>query len=101
MLFNIHDKIIDVSASFTTQDIEFHSTPALDLADAKTTKEIIDLRIKYGGNQEELYKHLDKRPDTQLQKARDGVRNPHLESSRQYSQTAYRFSDYVIKYCLV
>jgi hypothetical protein len=29
------------------------------------------------------------------------VRNTHLESTRQYSQTAYRFGDYVAKYCLV
>jgi hypothetical protein len=83
-----------------TQDIEFNSTPALDLADARTTKEIIDLRIKHGANKPELYKHLEARSDTELQKARDGVRNTHLESTRQYSQTAYRFGDYVAKYCL-
>ncbi len=57
--------------------------------------------MKYGGNQPELYKHLEKRPDTDLQKFRDTVRNTHLESTRQYSQTAYRFGDYVAKYCLV
>ncbi|KAF2117876.1 catalase-like domain-containing protein [Lophiotrema nucula] len=84
-----------------TQDIEFNSTPALDLADAKTTKEIIDLRIKYGGDPNELYKHLEQRNDTELQKARDQVRNTHLGSTRQYSQTAYRFGDYVVKYTLV
>lgn len=83
------------------KDIEFNSTPALDLADAKTTREIIDLRIKYGGNQSEMYKHLDQRNDSGLQKARDMVYNTHLESTRQYSQTAYRFGDYVMKYVLV
>ncbi|KAF2704871.1 heme-dependent catalase [Pleomassaria siparia CBS 279.74] len=85
----------------TTQDIEFNSTPALDLADAKTTREIIDLRIKYGSDPKELYKHLEARKDADLQKARDQVHNTHLESTRQYSQTAYRFGDYVIKYALV
>ena len=29
------------------------------------------------------------------------MRNTHLESTRQYSQTPYRFGDYVAKYCLV
>lgn len=88
-------------ADFPTQDIEFNSTPALDLADAKTSKEIIELRIKYGNDQPELYKHLEARSDTELQKARDQVRNTHLEATRQYSQTAYRFGDHVVKWVLV
>ncbi|KAG7001437.1 hypothetical protein G7Y79_00031g065520 [Physcia stellaris] len=100
-VFNVQGEMFEAGKDVPTHDIEFNSTPALDLADAKTTKEIIDLRIKYGGNQPELYKRLDARDDTQLQKARDTVRNTHLESTRQYSQTAYRFGDYVAKYCLV
>ncbi|TGO67022.1 hypothetical protein BOTNAR_0049g00090 [Botryotinia narcissicola] len=99
-VFNVDGERFD-GKELSTQDIEFNSTPALDLADAKTTKEIIDLRIKYGGDKTELYKHLEARKDTALQKARDEVRNTHLESTRQYSQTAYRFGDYVVKYCLV
>ncbi|KAF4625245.1 hypothetical protein G7Y89_g12923 [Cudoniella acicularis] len=77
------------------------SRPALDLADAKTTKEIINLCIKYGGDKKELYKHLEARNDTPLQKARDEVRNTHLSSTRQYSQAAYRYGNYVVKYYLV
>ncbi|KAL8635349.1 MAG: hypothetical protein Q9228_007148 [Teloschistes exilis] len=101
-VFNVHGEMLSSPASdIPTQDIEFNSTPALDLADAKTTREIIDLRIKYGNNQPELYKQLEARKDTELQKYRDTVRNTHLESTRQYSQTAYRFGDYVAKYCLV
>ncbi|KAK9415315.1 putative Catalase-like domain-containing protein [Seiridium unicorne] len=100
-LFDVHGEMFDAGKDFPTQDIEFNSTPALDLADAKTTKEIIDLRIKYGHDKETLYKHLNERPDTDLQTARDKVHNTHLESTRYYSQTAYRFGDYVIKYCLV
>ncbi|KAF2085960.1 heme-dependent catalase [Saccharata proteae CBS 121410] len=100
-VFNVHGDFLPAGADFPTQDIEFNSTPALDLADAKTTKEIIDLRIKFGNNQPELYKHLEARKDTDLQKFRDTVRNTHLESTRQYSQTAYRFGDYVMKFCLV
>ncbi|KAL2405017.1 hypothetical protein ABEF95_001280 [Exophiala dermatitidis] len=102
-VFDVHGEHFDAGKNLDlpTQDIEFNSTPALDLADAKTTREIIDLRVKFGNNQPELYKQLDARQDTELQKARDAVRNTHLESTRQYSQTAYRYGDYVIKYCLV
>jgi len=100
-VFNVKGEMFDAGKDVPTHDIEFNSTPALDLADAKTTREIIDLRIKYGNNQPELYKHLEARKDTDLQKFRDTVRNTHLESTRQYSQTAYRFGDYVCKYCLV
>ncbi|KAF4550004.1 Hypothetical protein D9617_19g103090 [Elsinoe fawcettii] len=100
-LFDVRGDMFDAGKDIPTQDIEFNSTPALDLADAKTTKEIIGLRIAHGGNKDELYKHLEARDDTELQKGRDQVRNTHLSSTRQYSQTAYRFGDYVIKYCLV
>jgi hypothetical protein len=46
---------------FDTQDIEFNNKPALDLADVKITKEIIDLRTKYGGDPKVLYKRLEAR----------------------------------------
>ncbi|KAL8732777.1 MAG: hypothetical protein Q9166_002559 [cf. Caloplaca sp. 2 TL-2023] len=91
-------KVFNVDGDFLLNGV---APPALDLPDAKTTRDIIDLRIKYGNNQPELYKHLEARPDTDLQKFRDSVRNTHLESIRQYSQTVYRFGDYVAKYCLV
>lgn len=100
-VFGVEGEMFDDGKECPTQDIEFNSTPALDLADAKTTREIIDLRIKYGNNQSELYKHLEARKDTDLQKFRDTVRNTHLESIRQYSQTAYRFGEYVAKYSLI
>ncbi|MCJ1298907.1 hypothetical protein MMC08_001698 [Hypocenomyce scalaris] len=100
-VFNVKGEMFDSGKDIPTHDIEFNSTPALDLADAKTTREIIDLRINYGTDQTELYKHLEARPDTDLQKARDKVRNTHVESIRQYSQTAYRYGDYVVKYCIV
>lgn len=76
-VFNVPGEMFE-GKNFPTQDIEFNSTPALDIADAKTSKEIIDLRIKYGGDQKELYKHLEACMDTKLQKARDQVRNTHL-----------------------
>ena len=88
-LVNVTGDMFETGASYPIKDIDFNSTPALDLADAKTTRGIIGLRIKYASDKKELYKHFEKRPDTELQKARDGVRNIHPESTRQYSQTAY------------
>lgn len=44
---------------------------------------------------------MEKRDDAELQLARYGVRNTRLEAIRWYSQTAYRFGEYVIKYSLV
>lgn len=100
-VFNVEGDMLEAGKDIPTQDIEFNSTPSLDLADARTTRDILTLRSKFGNNQDQLYKELDARPDTDLQKYRDTVRNTHLEATRQYSQTAYRFGDYVAKYCLV
>jgi hypothetical protein len=79
-IFNVHGDFLPGGEGFATQDIEFNSTMTLDLADAKTSREIIDLRIKDGGNRQELYKHLEARKDVALQNARDQVRNTHLEA---------------------
>ncbi|KAI0146730.1 catalase-like domain-containing protein [Pestalotiopsis sp. NC0098] len=100
-LFNVHGDMFEAGKDFPTQDIEFNSTPALDLADAKTTREIIGLRIRYADDKAALCEQLRRRPDEALQTARDRVRNTHLESTRYYSQTAYRFGDHIMKYCLV
>lgn len=59
ILFNVTGDMSETGASYPTQDIEFNSTPAVDLADAKTTREITGLRIKYASDQKELYKHLE------------------------------------------
>ncbi|KAK2597880.1 hypothetical protein N8I77_012635 [Diaporthe amygdali] len=100
-LFNVNGDMFDAGKSCPTQDIEFNSAPAIELADAKTTKEIFQLRTKYGNDKKKLYAHLNARHDAELQTSRDKLRNSHLESTRQYSQTAYRFGDYVMKYSLV
>ncbi|KAI9715987.1 MAG: hypothetical protein M1812_005621 [Candelaria pacifica] len=101
-------KIFDVEGDFMTdgvgiptQDLELNSTPALELADAKTTREIIELRAKYANDKEGLYRELKSRKDAELQQARDQVPNMHLESSRYYSQSAFRFGDYVAKFALI
>lgn len=100
-VFNVQGEMFEAGRDFPTQDIEFNSTPALDLADAKTTKEILDLRLKYGYNTKEQDSKIEERSDKELQQARNQVPNQHLESITFYSQTAYRFGDYVVKYRLV
>ncbi|KAK0653500.1 hypothetical protein DIS24_g6042 [Lasiodiplodia hormozganensis] len=98
-LFNVHGKMFDSGAVYPTQDIEFNSIPILEFAGTKTNCEIVDLRTKYGNDQSELCKRLEARKNTDLQKGYDAVRNMHIKSRRQYSQAAYRFSEFVIKYC--
>jgi hypothetical protein len=100
-VFDVHGEFFDAGKDIPTQTSSSTPLPPLDHATVRVTREIIDLRIKYGNNQPELYKHLEARPDTDLQKFRDQVHNTHMESTRQYSQTAYRFGDYVMKFCLV
>lgn len=100
-VFNVHGEMFEAGKDFPTQDIEFNSTPALDLADVKTTKEILDLRLKYGYKTKEQDEKIAERSDKELQRARHQVPNQHLEAITFYSQTAYRFGDYVVKYNLV
>ncbi|RFU31749.1 hypothetical protein B7463_g4583, partial [Scytalidium lignicola] len=101
-VFDVHGEFFDAGKDIPVQDMEFNSTPSLlHIADAKTAREILGLRIKYGKSQSELYKYLELPKDTKLQKVRDNVHNTHMEATRQYSQTAYRFGDYIMKFYLV
>ncbi|KAL9947299.1 hypothetical protein D7B24_008549 [Verticillium nonalfalfae] len=97
-LFDVHGIMFKASKDFSTQDIEFNGTLALDLADAKITKGIIRLRMKYGAEPNELDTLLGARKDAELQRARCKVRNTHLESIRFCSQIADRFGDYDSKH---
>lgn len=100
-LFNVKGDFYDIGKDVPTQDFEFNSTPAIELATARVTREIFDIRMKVGDDMDAMNKELEARDDTELQKARFKVRNSHLASFRQYSQSAYRFGDYVMKYSLV
>ncbi|KAI1390101.1 catalase-like domain-containing protein [Hypoxylon trugodes] len=100
-IFNVNGEMFDAGQDYPTQDIEFNSTPAIELADTKTTREILDIRLMCGGDERELRDQLKKRSDYELQVSRDQVPNKHLESMRWYSQSAYRFGNYVMKYRLV
>jgi len=70
-LFNVTGDMFETGSSCPTQDIEFNSTPALDLADARTTREIIGLRIKYA-----------KRPERAAQTSRKTARHRTAEGAR-------------------
>lgn len=100
-IFGVNGKMFDAGKDYDTQDIEFNSTPAIDLADAKTTKEIVGLRVKYQHDKEAHDKAIRARDDAELQKAREEVPNKRLECTTFYGQTAYRFGDYVMKYRVV
>lgn len=100
-LFNVHGDFFEGGKDVPTQDIEFNSTPVIELATAKVTREIFDIRADCGSDMTKLFKKLEARGDTDLQKARYSHINTHLESMRQYSQSAYRFGDLVFKYSLV
>ena len=54
-VFNVEGEMLEAGKDIPTQDIEFNSTPALDLADATTTRDILTLRCKIGNNQVQLY----------------------------------------------
>lgn len=100
-VFNVEGDMFPAGKDTATQDFEFNSTPALDLADAKTTNEIFDLRLKHGYNTDQELKAVEQRSDAELQKARNQVFNSRLEGITFYSQTAFRFGDYVMKFRLV
>ncbi|QIW97011.1 hypothetical protein AMS68_002529 [Peltaster fructicola] len=100
-LFNVHGDFFEAGKEYPTQDLEFNSAPVIELADAKTTREVLEIRSQAAGDKDKLYKLYEKRDDTELQKARDKLPNQHLASFRQYSQSAFRFGEYVMKFSLL
>lgn len=84
-----------------TQDLEFNNAPAIELGNARVTRDIIGLRLKHSDDASALQAELKKRDDYAVQKARDEIPNTPLVAHRQYSQAAMRFGDYVAKLALV
>lgn len=84
-----------------THDMEFNSAPAIELGSAKVCKEIIGLRLEHGHDPNALDNALKQRDDYEVQDARNHLPNVNLVSHRQYSQSAFRFGDYVAKFALV
>lgn len=101
-IFNVEGKKLGPEGvDMTTQDIEFNNAPALELGNAKVCTEILGLRINYGTQPDKLKAELQKRPDAEVQQARNKLPNINLAGHRQYSQSALRFGDYVAKLVLV
>lgn len=101
-------KVFDVSGNFMdshgsktkTQDLTFNNAPLLELRDVKTTVEIFTIRERHFREPEKIGPELDKRSDRSLQKAPMQLPNQHFLSYTMYSQSAYRWGPYVVKYAL-
>lgn len=52
-IFTMVCEMFDAGRDYPTQDIEFNSTPAIELADAKTTRETLGLRLIYDADKTE------------------------------------------------
>lgn len=109
-VFDVQGEMFEEGRDIPTHDFEFNSSPTMELWDARTAREIIELRVQFGHDPEELHKQLElrrrRRHDVELQIPRgqdvppQPPRNTPLESLRQFSQTAHRFGDYMGKFRL-
>jgi len=101
-------KVFDVEGDFMepegaqsrTHDFTFNNAPVLELRDLPTCLEIFQLREKYFDDGPGLEAALKKRKDSDLQFAPKSLPNQHFLSYVMYSQSAFRYGDYVAKYAL-
>lgn len=101
-------KVFDVEGNFLdpagersrTQDFTFNNAPVLELRDAKTTVEIFKIREAHFRDPEQIAPEIKKRNDANLQMAPTQLPNQHFLSYKMYSQSAYRWGPYVVKYAL-
>jgi hypothetical protein len=101
-------RIFDVSGSFLdpvggrtrTQDLTVNNAPILELRDLPTTVDIFRTRERYFDEPEKIAETLIQRQDAQLQMAPSQLSNRHFLSYTMYSQSVYRWGDYVAKYAL-
>lgn len=100
-IFNVTGDFMDHQGAKThTQDMTFNNAPILELRDLPTTVEIFTIRERHFREPEKIGPELEKRDDTDLQKAPMGLPNQHFLSYMMYSQAAYRWGPYVCKYAL-
>ncbi|KAJ9647833.1 hypothetical protein H2201_001198 [Coniosporium apollinis] len=99
-VFGIEGKHMDPSGDRTgTQDVTFNA-PMLELTDLPTTLEIFKLRERHFGDPSSLNKELWWRKDHAIRVALQLLPNVHPVSYTMYSQSAFRYGDYVAKYAL-
>lgn len=101
-VFNVEgEKLRQDGKDPKTQDFEFNSSPTLELGNARTCRDIIGLRLQHGGCPADLDAALKKRDDYEVQDSRNRIPTIPLFSQRQYSQSAFRYGDYVAKFALI
>ncbi|KAK4569477.1 hypothetical protein LTR86_003240 [Recurvomyces mirabilis] len=83
-----------------TQDFTFNNAPLLELTDLPTTLEIFMIRERSFDDPDNLKAELSKRKDKDLQFAPARLPNHHFMAYTMYSQSAYRYGDYVTKYAM-
>ncbi|MES1924625.1 catalase family protein [Salinisphaera sp. T31B1] len=84
----------------TTHDFLFNNCPILPLAEVTTYREIQALRAHYVDDPDGLADAIAARDDAELQTLFERLPNIHLLGNAYYSQSAFRYGDYVVKYGL-
>jgi len=115
-VFNVEGKYMDQNGEQTqTHDMMFNNAPILELRDLPNTVEIFKVREAHFDNpykslyylssrtnilRDEIAAIMKTRSDAALQMAPSQLPNQHFLSYTMYSQSAYRWGDYIAKYAL-
>lgn len=100
-VFGVEGEFMDPAGRESrTHDFTFNNTPVLELRDLPTCLEIFQLREEYFDGAQGLKNALEQRSDKDLQFAPTQLLNRHFLSYTMYSQSAFRYGDYVAKYAL-
>ncbi|OAP61906.1 hypothetical protein AYL99_04109 [Fonsecaea erecta] len=83
-----------------TQDWTFNNYPILELRDAQTTYEIADSLERNWDNMPGFENELKQRPDAEVACRPATIPPQHMVAMPEYSQSAYRFGEYVAKFGL-
>ncbi|CZT51176.1 uncharacterized protein RSE6_12286 [Rhynchosporium secalis] len=81
-----------------TQDFTFNNYPVLELRDPKTTNEIADSLERNWNQLDKFGAECAARPDAELACMGGNLPNQYMVAMPEYSQSAYRFGDYVAKF---
>ncbi|KAK3615505.1 hypothetical protein LTR56_026547 [Elasticomyces elasticus] len=100
-VFGVEGAFMDEAGNKTkTQDFTFNNAPLLELTDLPKTVEIFKIRERNFSDPYSLKAEINKREDKDLQFAPAGLPNHHFMAYTMYSQSAYRYGDYVAKYAM-
>ncbi|KAJ9615438.1 hypothetical protein H2200_001513 [Cladophialophora chaetospira] len=100
-MFNVEGMFLDAQGSKThTQDMTFNNAPVLELTNLPTAVQIFKVRERNFRTPEKIEQEVKKRDDAELQMAPTQLPNHHFLAYTMYSQSAYRWGLYVVKYAL-